>query len=623
MVKRWIVAAWVMVLAVAVTPWGGKAAEEKKAAPAEKVTVAVFRLGEPMVEQPMGEEIPFPLFSDTGVALKDVVGRIEKAAKDPAVKGVVLMMGPGAGLGMGQIEEVRQAVGKVRAAGKEVFAHSDSMGTGQYLLLSGASRLSMSPTSDLWLHGIFAEQPYIRGLLDKIGVTPEFLTCGDYKSAGEIVTRTGPSPEADRMTNWLLDGIFEAQLRLIARGRGVDEAKARQWVDQGPWTAEKAKEAGLIDAVEHRQEFDAAVKAKLGEQVAYDRRYGRAAQQEMDFSSPFAMFKIMGDLMGGGAKKKPSGKDAVAIVYVEGPIMEEPVDFNILSGSGPVAASSVIRKALDKAANDPSVKAVVLRVDSPGGSAVASEIILEGTKRVKAKKPLVVSMGNVAGSGGYYVACGAETIFADESTITGSIGVVTGKFITNPMWERVGITFKAYKRGENAGLLSSAAPFTDAERKRLQSWMDEIYGKFKGHVIAIRGAKLKKPIDELAGGRVYTGRQALELGLVDRIGTLADAIAHAAGEAKLAEGAYEVRVVPEPKNFFEALMGPEAQGKDEDARRIIRLGGHGDSLVEMALPHLRGMDPKRVEAVKGVLRRLEMMQGAGVMMLMVEPVPAN
>ena len=192
---------------------------------------------------------------------------------------------------------------------------------------------------------------------------------------------------------------------------------------------------------------------------------------------------------------------------------------------GGVAYSTPIRKALDKAAEDDTVKAVVLRVDSPGGSAVASEIILNATKRVAAKKPLIVSMGNVAGSGGYYVACGTKTIFADASTITGSIGVVGGKLATNGMWDKIGVTWKPTKRGANAGMLSSGDMFTDEQRALLQGWMDEIYDVFKGHVVAIRGDKLKKDIDELAGGRVFTGQQALELGLVDQIGGLSDAIA--------------------------------------------------------------------------------------------------
>ena len=165
----------------------------------------------------------------------------------------------------------------------------------------------------------------------------------------------------------------------------------------------------------------------------------------------------------------------------------------------------------------------MLRVDSPGGSALASEIILDATRRVKAKKPFIVSMGNVAGSGGYYVACGADTIFADEATITGSIGVVGGKLATSGLYDKLGVTFKAYRRGQNAGMLASGDAFTPGERLKMRSWMDEIYGVFKGHVTAIRGNRLKKPIDDLAGGRVYTGKQALELGLVDRIGTLHDA----------------------------------------------------------------------------------------------------
>ena len=183
-----------------------------------------------------------------------------------------------------------------------------------------------------------------------------------------------------------------------------------------------------------------------------------------------------------------------------------------LFGAAGGAHSSDIRKALDEAARDDSIKAVVLRVDSPGGSAVASEIILDATSRVKAKKPFVVSMGDVAGSGGYYVACASDTIFADDATITGSIGVVSGKLVTNPMWEKVGITFKAYERGKNAGMLANDHAFTPEERQKMQGHMDEIYDVFKGHVTAIRGDRLKKPIDEFAGGRVYTGKQALELG---------------------------------------------------------------------------------------------------------------
>jgi protease-4 len=269
---------------------------------------------------------------------------------------------------------------------------------------------------------------------------------------------------------------------------------------------------------------------------------------------------------------------------------------------------------LDKAAADDSIKAVVLRVNSPGGSATASEIILDATRRLKARKPFVVSMGDIAGSGGYYVACAADTIFADATTLTGSIGVLAGKLATTEMWRKVGITFKEYKRGQNAGLLSSDEVFTESERARMRLFMHDIYGVFKKHVTDIRGDRLKKPIDDLAGGRVYTGRQALELGLVDRLGTMSDAVVFVADLAKV--GDYDVRVLPEPKNFLEQLM--EQISDEDDDSGHVRIGAGEDSLLKLAAPYLQNMDPRRTTAVLSVLRRLEVLEKEGVVLTMPE-----
>ena len=240
---------------------------------------------------------------------------------------------------------------------------------------------------------------------------------------------------------------------------------------------------------------------------------------------------------------------------------------------------------------------------------MASDIILNATLRVKkAHKPFIVSMGDVAGSGGYYVACGADTIFADSATITGSIGVVGGKFVTSPMWGKVGITFHGYKRGAHGDIMASDHPWTNEEREKIQGWMDDIYGVFKKHVTDIRGNRLKKPIDELAGGRVYTGKQALELGLVDKIGTLEDAIHYVAKEAKLTE--YDVRPVPEPKNIIEQLMEATGGGKTEKRdldtttdRQAVKVTG--PSLLDLAAPQLAGMDPVRVRSVRKALLQLQ------------------
>jgi protease-4 len=536
---------------------------------------------------------------------------MRKAADDPAVKAIVITA-EGESIGLAQTEELRQTVARARAAGKDVYANADSLDMRGYVLLCGASRLSLVPTADIWVNGLFAEQPYVRGLLDKLGVKPDFLHCGDYKSAGEIFMRDGPSPEADAMMNWLFDSIFQTQIKLIATGRGVDESKARAWIDDGPYTARGAKEAGLIDAVEQRQDFQNVIQGKFGKDVTFDKEYGKP-KEELDLSSPMAVFKLWADLLGGGAQKKKPSKPAVGIVYVDGPIMlgrSEPSPF--LQGNE--ARSTDLRKALNDAADDDSIKAVVLRVDSPGGSAVASEIILDATRRVKAKKPFVVSMGNVAGSGGYYVTCAADTIFADESTITASIGVVSGKFATNDMWKKVGITFKAYQRGKNAGMLASDHTFTPEERQRMQSWMDEIYKVFRDHVTQARGDRLKKPLDELAGGRVFTGRQALEYGLVDRIGTLQDATDYIAEKAKLAPG-YEVRIVPEPKNLLEKLMASSGAEKEDSHRLSL---GSKQSLADLAMPYLKGLDPARVRAIRAALDRLQMVQDEGAVLVMPE-----
>jgi len=281
------------------------------------------------------------------------------------------------------------------------------------------------------------------------------------------------------------------------------------------------------------------------------------------------------------------------------------------------AYSTPIAKALDEAAADDSIKAVVLRVDSPGGSAVASEIILNATRRVAAKKPLVVSMGNVAGSGGYYVACGTKTIFADNATITGSIGVVSGKLATGRLWERVGINWTPIRRGANAGMLDSGDVFTDEQRNVLQGWMNEVYDVFKGHVTAIRGEKLAKPIDEMAGGRVFTGKQALELGLVDKLGTLDDALKFAAGEAKIEE--YEIRILPQPKSFLEVLLADLQDGESDS--KTLSLGASSGTAaglpwLDAVLPQLRALEPQRLRSVMLGLQQLQLLQHENVLTAM-------
>ncbi|CAN5221436.1 S49 family peptidase [soil metagenome] len=587
---------------------GSVRADDKKAGDA---FIPVFNLNGALIEAGGGDDA-FSFSGETPTTLRDFVANLKKAAGDSTVKAVVIFA-ENAGLGNAQIEEVRQAMENLQKAGKPIYTHADSMDMKGYILLSGVSRISMVPTADLWILGMHGEAPYLRGLLNLLGVKPDFLTCGSYKSAAEMYLREGPSKEAEEMQNWLLDSMFETDLKLISSGRKVEVAKAKEWINNGPYTAEKAKAAGIIDAVEHRQDFENMLKDKYGQKVKFEKKYGKKKAPKLDFSNPFAMFKIMGDILGDG-KKSSSKKPGIAIVYVDGGI---DIGSGKVSPFGTTGASAVeIRKALDEVAKDDAIKAVVLRVDSPGGSAVASEIILDATRRVKAKKPFVVSMGDVAGSGGYYVACASDVIFADASTITGSIGVVGGKMVTTGLWEKAGIHFKEYKRGQNAGIMSSSTPFSPTERVKIQNWMDEVYGVFKGHVEASRGTRLKKPLEELAGGRVYTGSQALKLGLVDKIGTMQDAIEFIAAQAKTKD--YEIRVVPEPKSFIEKIMEELTGDKDEPNRLVKLQAAHQVSLIDLAQPYLKQLDPTRVRLVTRALQNLQVMQRDGATLMMPE-----
>ena len=488
--------------------------KDVKKSESSKAKVAVFRLKGTVSE--LQAEDPFPFGAAQGISLKDLVSRIKKAEDDSAVKAVVLLE-EGGSVGPAQIEELRQAMAQFRAAGKDIYAHADSLPDGRLrpaLPAPTASASCRPPTCGS--PACTARRCTSAACSTSSACSPTSSPAASTRAPPRCSCATAPAPKPTRCRTGCSTASSTTYVELIAEGRDVDAAKVEAWIDDGPYTAEKAKAAGLIDAVEHRQEFEAMLKEKYGEDVVFDQKYGEKKQPKLDFVNPFAIFKMLGDAAGRSQEEEDRTSRPSASSTSTGAIALGQRRRRRLFGDGRGAFSTPIRKALDEAAADDTIKAVVLRVDSPGGSAVASEIILDATRRVKAKKPFVVSMGNVAGSGGYYVACASDIIFADESTITGSIGVVGGKLVTTDMWEKVGITFKALparRERRHARVRRHRSPPT--EREQMQAWMDEIYGVFKGHVTAIRGNRLKKPIDELAGGRVYTGKQALELGLVD------------------------------------------------------------------------------------------------------------
>jgi protease-4 len=581
--------------------WAGLGSGLTPSASAAPKTIPVFELKGAITEKPVGEDA---LFGSIGVeSFRELIARIDKAGDDAKIPAVVLLH-DGAALGYGQMEELREALDRLRAKGKKIYSHSDWCMTGGYAVMTGADRLSMTPTGYLFITGIYGEQVYLRGLLDKLGVQPDFVTCGEYKSAAETFMRSEPSPQAAQMYGWLYDGLYTTILDQVAKGRKVDAAKAKEWINTGLYSAETAQKDGLIDAVEYRNEFIAKIESENGGDVKFDRKYGKKSQPTIDLNNPFGVLQFYMELLAGPTTTK-STKDAVAVIYVEGGIYPGSPEPSLF-GSSEGAYSDPIRKALEEALEDDTIKAVVLRVDSPGGSAVASEVIMQACQRVVEKKPVIVSMGNIAASGGYYVTLASKHVFADAGTITGSIGVLGGKVATTDMWKKIGVTFNPIERGDRAGMLGTSKIFSEGERKHFQTWMDEVYAEFKQHVTDIRGDKLKKPIDELAGGRVYTGQQALEFGLVDEIGSLQDAIEKAAKDGNVAK--YEVRVLPKPQNLMEALLGDLSGQESEEKRRLSISTPATSSLWDAAAPLMQGLDPDRVRVVRQAIGQLDLLK---------------
>ncbi len=607
---KWISVFVTCVLVVSGSVYGAAEPNNAPATPPAPTMVVHLHLTGDLMEAPMSDLLG--LTSTQLTSLKGLVGRMKQIADDNKVKGVVLTF-DSMSFGTGQLSELRAALERIKGSGKKIYVHTGAMSTGSYALLCSGSNLSVAPQSTLLLTGIYSESLYLKALLDKIGVQADILHVGDYKSAGEMLTRTEPSGPAADNINWLLDGLYASVVDMIAKSRNKTPEQVRDLIDHAPYLADEALAKGLIDAVETREAFLERVRKEFGGTVQFENRYGRQKKPAVNVNSPLAFFSILGELM--NPPQKPQ-KDAVALIYVEGAILPGYGQSSPLFASG-AAFGGDIAKALETAANDGSVKAVVMRVDSPGGSAEASDVILNATKLIKGRKPFIVSMGDVAASGGYYVACGADTIFADETTLTASIGVVGGKLITTGLWDKLGINWKDYKRGANSDLFTDLRPFDAAQRQVLDQYMVKVYDVFKGHVTKGRGDKLRKPIDEIAGGRVYTGQQALDLGLVDQLGGLQSALEYAASKASLTD--YDVRIVPEPKDFITLLLedytGQGERPSDVSLSTTTSLLTGSPDLAT-ALQMLRKTEPSRARVLFQALQRIELLRRDSVILMM-------
>jgi protease IV len=531
-------------------------------------------------------EAPLPdgfatILAGRRTTLREVVETIDRAASDSGVAGLVARVGSSPG-GMAKAQELRGAIERFRARGKFAWAFAETFGEAgnaseAYYLASACDQVWLQPSGDLWLTGVALQEPFLRGTLDKLGAEPVFSKRSEYKNAVNFYTERGFTEAHREALGRLKDSWFSQIVRGVAQSRKLSEDAVRAAVDRAPLLADEALAAHLVDGLAYRDEVVRKALSRAGREsdlstlARYRARIGRAP-----------------------------GRRKLALIYGVGEVIrgrgvENPLLGNVTMGSDSVGA------AFRTAAADSDVRAIVFRVDSPGGSYVASDTIAREVARAREKgKPVIVSMGDLAGSGGYMVSVGADKIVAQPGTITGSIGVFAGKFVLAGLFEKVGLSFDEVHSGEHALLWSPTRDFTPSERERFDAWLDRIYADFTSRVAASRRLPKEKVL-EIARGRIWTGEDALKIGLVDELGGFETAVrlARIAGHIPAGE-TVELEVYPRPRTFFETLrarMFGRSEPDDADssmaaairavrpvARRLHALGLDGGNRGVLTMP---------------------------------------
>jgi protease IV len=501
--------------------------------------------------------------------ITDVLTGLRLARDDDRVQALVVKVG-GRTIGLGAVQELREAVKRFTESGKPTFAWAETFGefaAGNlpYYLATAFETIYLQPSGDLGLTGLAVERVFLRGTLDKLGVTMEVAARHEYKSAAEQLTERGFSDPAREATTRIAESVTEQLTEAIARRAKVDSAEANRLVNGGPYSAEQALAAGLVDALGYRDEVYAAVRKHVGATEETVLLYLARYQRHKELSNRL--------------RQLPAPRqDAVALIHAVGPIRRG------RSGRGsPLAGASAmgsdsITAMLRSATADPHIKAVLLRVNSPGGSYVASDAIWREVVRARnAGKPVVVSMGDVAGSGGYFISMAADAIVAQPGTVTGSIGVITAKPVLSEAYGKAGISTDSVVLGKHAGMFSLSHPFTSDEWALVDAWLDRIYADFTGKVAAARQMTAER-VHEVARGRVWTGADAKERGLVDELGGVEEATAIARRHADLPATA---PLVPFPR------LGPldriRPASNSEDRRTAAGTQAVADALASVPM----------------------------------------
>jgi protease-4 len=483
--------------------------------------------------------------------LRDVLDGIETASGDPRVKVLLARVGDDE-LGLAKIQELRDAIAAFRAKGKFALAFADSFGefgpgTRPYYLATAFDEIWLQPMGNVGLTGLYAEVPFFKGTLDLLGIAPQFDHREEFKTAMNSLTETKMTPPHREEVDALLASIAGQIIHGIAEGRKLPEAEVREAIDRGPLLADEASQAKLVDRLGYRDEVIGHARSRAGsgaELTSLTTYLDRAGRPHREGST-------------------------IALIYGTGLIQRAASSANPLTETNVMAATEITR-AFRSAVRDPSVRAILFRIDSPGGSVVASESIWREVVFARERgKPVVVSMGDVAGSGGYYVAAAADKIVAEPATLTGSIGVLAGKLVVSDLFQKLGMSTDSAQIGANAAMYSGTSDFSARAHSRLEAFLDETYRGFKDHVATGRHMT-QEEVEEVAKGRVWSGEDAKTRRLVDELGGSAVALRLAKEAAKLApDAAVKLTVFPREKEPFEIildrLVGKERDGDDGSA----------------------------------------------------------
>lgn len=523
-------------------------------------TVLRWHLDGELVEQAPASGFHLPGY-EPATSMATVYAALAGAREDRDVRGLAVDIAAPR-FGLAKAEEIRSLLQGLRRAGKFVHCYLETAGEGTngtlaYYLTTACDRTVLAPAGELNLLGLYADSVFLRGTFEKLKIDPAFGHVGKYKSASEAYTEYAHSPAAREAIDAVLDTDFAEIAGAIATARKLEPARVRAVIDAAPYDAEEARRQGLVDALLYPDEFRRDVEHAAGG----DPRWLDLA----DYHPPRRL-----------------GGPRLAVIFAAGTIVrghggENPITDESFLGSTDMA------KILERVGEDDGVAAVVLRVDSPGGSALASDLILRDVERLGDRKPLIVSMSDVAASGGYYISAKARKIVAQPGTLTGSIGVVGGKLVTRRFQQDLlGVTHDPLARGQNAGLYSALEPFTPLQRERFLSQMERVYQTFVGHVA--NGRKMTPAaVDAIAGGRVWSGTDARRIGLVDELGGFDRALALAREAAHIApQAGLRLEFYPQPPGFFE-LLGGRRDASLPAALRIA-LEGLAEPSIKLLLP---------------------------------------